>query len=142
MNLLFGSLFVAFGWAIASILQKYLLRSLEPTFFLLWIFGFAFLVVGLLYLSSPTPIDIPRFSLRTYGLVALTALVGFVGPYMVLLHLIKHYNVSKVIALAYVTPLITLFLSRLFLQEHISKTGALGVVLIVSGAFLVNTKSE
>ncbi len=140
MNLLIGSFAVAFGWAVASILQKHLVQSVSPTslLLLLLLFGTCFVVLFSIQFFKKDSIEIPAFSLRTYGLIALTSIIGFVGPYWILLHLIKYYPVSEVIALSYVTPLITLVFSRIFLKEYISDKGVLGVILIVSGAFLVN----
>lgn len=139
MKLVFLSLAIASIWGMTSILQKKFLASITPEAALIAM-GATFFVLTLMLAwmrhEHAFSKDKNEWSLGIVALLVGSASLGYVA-YYALFSLIKHYDVHIVIALTYVTPLITLALAYFLLEEAIAWQAALGALLIVGGIVMI-----
>lgn len=134
------SLVVASMWAGSSILQKRFLVALTPEAALVAVGTLFFLLAVVLALwryEHVFSLQKNQWSWRLLPMLLGSVVMGYLVAYYTLFHLIKHHEVHVVIALTYVTPLITLLLAVLFLGERVTPAAVLGCIMIVGGVVLV-----
>ena len=141
--MIFLSLFVAFLWSLGGVFQKYVLMTMSPT---------TLMVVGsMLYFVCIVPYGLinrklilsevskfkPSTLLATGGFVFLSMFFSIILYY----RLLSKYDVHKVTAITFVSPLFTLILAALFLKERVTIASMVGVVLIVLGVACIGYAS-
>lgn len=140
------AIFIAFIFGVSPIIHKYIFNtvpSMTPQ--LLFIFGgityFLFTIVYALYEKQPLIDNIKNIPLSTIGLFLLGASMSFYANYLYFNIISKNasYLVSSLI---FISPLFTLVLSYLLLNEQITLMSVLGVLLIVSGVIIVAISSK
>ena len=137
---------VAFIFGISPIINKYILQFIRVESVVL-LSGFFYCIFALLYLlfNGHTQFIIDWRTLiqnkHVFALLLLTALLIYVVAnyfYLLMLKDNKTYLVTATIA-AY--PLLTALFGNLLLNERISFSEFIGIMLIVSGVFILNQSS-
>jgi len=79
--------------------------------------------------------------LQIYGLILVIAFLAFTG-HVYFFKAIKHFDLSTVLPLTMVQPIIILMLSIVFLNEHISLVQLIGIALILVGGYALELNSH
>lgn len=139
-ELIIGSIAIATCWSISSILQKDVFSEVNPNTLLFYVAMMFCGMMIVLAILRPDIVDV-RLSMDYYRYVqmALIALLGFFVPNFLLFNLIGENDVNRVIALSYISPMITVLLAWLLLNERINVYSVVGVILISTGAYLIAT---
>jgi drug/metabolite transporter (DMT)-like permease len=133
------SLFVAFLWGLAPIIQKHLLKKFDR-FSLMLFFSTVYFICLLLCLPFyhlRLIRDVSILEIHDIALIALTAIGTSFLANVLILQVIKEHDSYIVSALESVAPLFTLFFVYYFLNEKINILGVLGVILVVLGIFCI-----
>lgn len=125
-------------WAIMNIIDKYIFTrwDLKPIVFLIF-FSLIGLIAGIfIYFAI-------GFGTLSIINIALGLLAGALFMFMVLFYFkaVKIEEVSRVVPLFEVSPLFILIFAMIFLGEVFTTITYIGILLLVSGAFLISTKS-
>lgn len=81
-----------------------------------------------------------QWTLRGVGAVAYLAVFGSCLSYTTYMWLIRHVTPDKLSTIAYVNPLVAVVLGWLGLGETLERAQVAGMVVIVSGVVLINTR--
>lgn len=139
MDIIVTSLFVAFLWGLTPIIHKHVLNTIDP----LLVFVLSGIVFGvgaiiLLFVNRDGSL-VDKF--RSTDTVALAWIVAAqlvtMFATMLYLQLLQKHHSYVVTALTYSSPVFTLILAYLILNEKVSIAGAMGVLLIVAGIALL-----
>jgi drug/metabolite transporter (DMT)-like permease len=149
IKLVLGAFIVASGWGVASIINKYILshNQVSPSALLLIITSIAFVFLIGLYFIHPTDFELDKINWSHTLIFKLitTTVLGYLIAYYTLFYLTQKYDVHKVIALSYITPLITLILAYLFLKKEkrrINAKSLMAIVFIVLGTYILGSNEE
>lgn len=136
---IFIALFVAFLWGVQPVVHKHLLGKYKYiTIMLITVIVYFFLVASLsLYMNKDIKRDIQRMPVKDLLiLVILSLFTVFIGN-MLYYYVLKDHSPPVVSSLIYASPLFTLILSYLFLNERINMYGVSGVIVMVFGILLI-----
>ena len=124
-------------WAGTNILDKYILSKLVnnpllPLIFSCCIGFIAAIIIFFLTKGTPLPFN--------YILVTLAAGVCYTVAISLYFKAVLIEDISKIVALWYLTPLFTALFSAIFLHEVFTFQKYLGLVFLVVGAFMIELK--
>ncbi|PIR03603.1 MAG: hypothetical protein COV59_05440 [Candidatus Magasanikbacteria bacterium CG11_big_fil_rev_8_21_14_0_20_39_34] len=119
---------------IKDILQKKLLKSLTARDFLfmrsIWILFFLVLLIPFVYF---------RISFQVFSLMFLVAILAAAGYYL-RNNALKHLEISYVTPLFGICPLFVTLFSFIFLQERLTITELIGIIIICFGSYILEVK--
>lgn len=135
------SLFISFVWGATPIVHKYIFNSytyMTPDTMLV-VGGILYFVFTMSYFGcnkAKVIEPLKKLPLSIFALMGITALLGFLANYLYFNVIGKHasYVVS---ALIFSSPFFTLLLSYMLLNEDITLTSFIAVILIVVGIILL-----
>lgn len=82
--------------------------------------------------------EVKKFNVKltaaTVGFVVLSMFLSIIIYY----RLLEKYDVHKVAAITYLSPLFTMVIAAVFLKESVTIYSALGVILIVAGVLCIS----
>ncbi|MCF6153587.1 MAG: hypothetical protein E3K38_15145 [Candidatus Kuenenia stuttgartiensis] len=137
MEAFFLALLAAFIWGSVPFLEKIGLSTVEPTAaYLIRCFG---VLIGVVITISFTPTfpSLEKIGMKSIVLLVLAGiLAGFVAQ-MVFYKALKTGDISKIVPITSCYPLFTFILGWIFLDEKITISRAIGVLLILTGIFLL-----
>ena len=125
-------------WAIFTILSRRGLKTYPAALMMLYVMAFGWLFSSALFISGEGWESIDKIAAE--GWLSL----GFLGvfcsglAYIFWYDALKELPVARVGTFLYVEPLVTVFVSLIFLNERITPAGILGGVIILLGVLLVN----
>lgn len=134
------SLSIALLWSLAPIFHKYIYKSgIDPkTMMIISGISYASMLIAYIFVHKSTFIsDIPRLTVSTVAVIFVSVLLTSFTANLLYYYAIKHHEAFLVTGLAYTAPLFTMVFAWLLLKEKISMRAAMGVLLIVVGAYLV-----
>jgi drug/metabolite transporter (DMT)-like permease len=140
VGMISSSLFVAFLWGLATSFQKFVLQGMNPV---------TYFVAGHIFYTSCVVIlaaskwhnlsrDIRNISLKTWGIIFFTVVVGGFCANLLYMYILKKHNSAIVAALTYSSPIFVLFISMYFLKEPIHFVSIIGILLAVFGVVLIS----
>lgn len=131
------SILAAAIWATCNVIDKVIVKKkIKNPFVTTIVLG----IVGLLsalVVSQVTVIEIPSLSLLLGGIVA--GMLYFLGIYFYF-DALKSEEVSRVVSLFFLKPVIVLFLATVFLSEFFTLEKYIGIFILVGGSFLSSLK--
>jgi len=134
----FFSILAAFIWAVANIVDKYILTKwVKNPVVPIMILGIVGLIAGfLVYLFH-------GFSILSYSNIVLAFIAGifYILANTLYFKAAKIEEISRVTPLFYLTPLFVLILAAIFLGEIFTPIKYIGIFLLVIGAVLVSSKN-
>lgn len=139
MNIVIGSLIVAFLWSVGSISQKYILGTLTPTTTLVVtgiLYGITMLVYFLFHKKTVLK-DIQKIDFKVASVFTVFIILGIVASQLIFYSLAKEHDIYKVTALTFVSPIFTLLLATMLLGEKPTPLHILGILFVVVGVILV-----
>lgn len=129
-------LLIAILWSIAPLLHKVVYKSgINPKTMMI-LSGLFYSGALAVYSALNYKSVIADWSKLNYGVVGLIAFAVIVTAFLsnlIYYYAIKKYPAFLVTGLSYAAPLFTVLIAWLFMIEHVSLLGLVGVVLIVSG---------
>lgn len=140
MHLVIFGLLVSFIWGLLPIIDKYILRKIDPKLFVLLFTAFIFGCSIILVLFSRKTIQFKSLDKNTLGLTFLSALFSF-GALVVYLLLLKDNDSHLVSAIAYSAPMFTLILALFILKEKPTPISITGILLIILGVWCIAFKN-
>ena len=130
----------SFFMGLAPVIHKYVMKDLSfqtVMFIEAFLICIATVFFGIYYYDHIVN-DIHKLNMKTFGLLLLAGILcGFVTNF-IYFSLIKNNDSYIVTALTYCSPFFTLFLAYYLLQEKITYSGFVGVVLIVFGVMFIS----
>lgn len=140
------ALLISLGLGISPIVQKYVLNSwkIHPDTIIImcWILASIILLPYSVYNWKRVRADFPKFNKPVVITVAVVGVLFGLLSTILYFKLITHNNTSAVVALVYSSPIFTLILAYLLLNENISLKGAIGILMIVSGVVLLSMSKK
>jgi len=138
-HLIIHSIVIAVSWAVAAVLQKDILTFTNPNTLLAINYTIGLLSLLLITLFKNDFIDFVPPNVPYYRYIQIIAFVWLnsVLPNVLLYSLIQSNDVNRVTALASTYPLFTLILAWIILKERINIYSVVGILLIVSGSFVI-----
>jgi uncharacterized membrane protein len=139
MNVIVWSLIISFLWGLSPTIHKKVLSDLHPHIVLVisGVVYFIALIVLMLYNIELLMKEGKKVRAKHLGWLAATT-VGctFFGS-IIYYHVLSKHDSHVVTAIAYSSPVFTLILAYLFLNEKISLLGCIGVLMIVAGVVCI-----
>lgn len=134
------AVFISFLWGIAPVIQKHLLHTINPNTMLLF-YSISYTLCVILYSIYNWKVihnDIVKhMNIRYFIIILLLGLgVGFLANvlYFHILHKKDSYIVN---ALVCSSPLFTMIIAYLFINEKLHMRGVIGVMCIIIGIVLI-----
>ena len=139
MNIIVGSLCVAFLWAIVTVIDKHILHSLQShtVLFVSSIATLVFASIYCIYHKQSIIDDCKNLNLHLLFWICLTTFITVITANILYLELLKHHNTAIVTALTYSAPVIVLLLSMIIFKEKLTTTGCIGIFLVICGTVIV-----
>ena len=144
MEYIFVALFVSLLWGIQPVLHKLLLSKYKPiTILIISSFLYFYLIAMVAFArNADVKNDLDNITRRDILIILSIGLFsGFIGN-MLYLYVLKDHNTSIISALIYSSPVFTLIISYLFLNEKLNMYGLLGVITIIIGVILVSLNEK
>ena len=130
---------VAFLWSLHPICHKILKNKIDVffIFILIWFFTSIFMILILIYYKDHIYVNL--INLTKIELLILTAL-GLISVLanFIYFYVIKHDNSYIVSAITYCSPLFTIFIAFLILNENFTFNSVIGITLIIVGASILS----
>lgn len=135
------ALLAAISWALGVVFVKKVSGTVDS----MWMVSLQFIIGGLVLTAVGTGLeswaDITWNPSYFIGL-GFGSTLGIPIAFVIYFHLINRGEASKVAAFTFLVPLIAVLTGALFLQEPITYTLAIGLILIVSSIYLVNRQPK
>lgn len=140
------ALFISFCWAIAPVGHKYVLQNTNASpatmLFLTFLFHIPCLILLIIFDWTTIKKEIKAMDTISFCILAIIAIIsGFLANY-IYFHVLRHHASSVVTALVYSSPIFTLILAYLIINERINKLSILGILMIVLGVVLIGLASS
>ena len=129
------SLLSAVAHTIFNVTSKIALKKINTVVYL----GYLYSLTGLVLFGVSLANGLPNIGIHFFGLVILGAVIFGVGAYLWVTAL-KEGDLSNSIPMLSFVPLFLVLTSFLFLDEKVSMIGLLGILGVVFGAYIVNSK--
>jgi drug/metabolite transporter (DMT)-like permease len=106
--------------------------------------GVIYAVVMIFFIATQIDVlkkDIPKIDMRDLGLIAFASIIDAFLANLLYYNVLRDHESYIVSALIFSSPVFTLLLAYLFLNEKITLMGALGVFFIILGVICVSTNT-
>jgi len=141
LSLLITTLSVSFLWSISPILYKILLNDIHLSTILILIQVVLLIISCIygLYHWEHIVTDVNKLNIKNISWIVIAGASLCLGQ-LLYLYALKHYKAYIVAALCYTSPIFTMLLAYLVLNETISLQCVIGVITIVIGVILLTCK--
>jgi len=138
MDVIPFALFIAFLWGLATVIHKYVLKTISPKVAMAVgsIFYFICICIFVVYNWNHLKTEVPKIDKICLFWIAVASIAGFLA-YLIYYYILKKHDSYVVSALINAAPVFTLLLAVLLLKEKINVYGSLGVLFIVIGVILL-----
>lgn len=130
-------LLAALSWALGVIYVKKVSHRVDS----MWMVALQFLIGGIVLVAGGSTVenwtDITWNATYLFGL-GFGSTFGIPVAFVIYFHLMNNGEASKVAAFTFLVPLIAVVTGTVFMQEAVTATLAIGLVLIVLSIYLVN----
>lgn len=133
-------LLTAFVWGLSPIFDKIALKAVDTTLALAIRMTISGVILFVYLLFANKAKDIVNIPLKSFGAIIISAILSGVLGYIFYFKALSNYNVSKVVPMVSVYPLVASIIAVIFLGEAFSFTKFLGIILIVLGIIILNIK--
>jgi len=135
------SLFVAFLWAINTIIYKYGMNQSVNQKTVIVIGAFTYFICMTFFTMYHYDIisnDIQQTNIKHIVLIIIGSIIGTFIASILFIHLLEKHNSSLVTTLAYTTPVFVALMAIFILKEDIDTTKFLGICITIFGVFIIN----
>lgn len=123
-------------WGVCPIIEKVGLKEIDPLLGLFIRTSFSFLALGTtVFLTGSFRVEAITF--KTVFILSLSGIIGGFLGMLTYFSLLKAKEASQVVPLTSAYPLVSTLLAIFFLKESLTLAKALGILLVVSGLFLL-----
>lgn len=139
ITVLVMAIIVSFLWGVTPVIHKHVLIDLDPrtVMVLTSVFYFACLMVFWWWNHRAIARDSKNIRFHHLFWIAIASIFTAFIANIIYLYVLKKKDSYVVSALVYSCPLFTLILASLFLKEHITWMGCIGVFLITLGVVCI-----
>lgn len=140
------AIFISFLWGMSSILEKYVLKSINvPT--LLVINAIVYMICMVIYyIIKRKDIHISKAlskcESKTLSILILNVVFALFVANILYFEILSKHKSYIVTALVFSAPLFTVLFGCLLLKEKITVTGFMGLIFIVLGVICISLKDE
>ena len=144
MNLIGGSLLVAFFWACITIIDKYVLHILQThtIVFIGTLATFVFAGLYCLYHKNSIIDDFENVNYTLIFWISVTTFLSVVTANVLYLELLKNHNTAIVSAITYSSPVLVLLMSMILFKEKLNLYSGIGILLVITGTIFVGISNE
>ncbi len=138
------ALLISFLWGIQNVIHKDLLThisGLSIMFYSSIIYAFLLLIVAF-YNKTIMIKDLKKINLRIGSIIFFTTLFTIFLTNILYYYILKSHETSIISALVYSAPVFTVIFAYLFLNEKLSLSGFIGILLIIIGTILINIDNK
>ncbi|MDD4956919.1 MAG: EamA family transporter [Candidatus Omnitrophica bacterium] len=124
-------------WGVVPVLEKIGLTKAEP--FTALFFRCLGVMVGLLFLGATMirPAQLRAVEPKTIFILMVSGFLASFAAQIVFYHALKQGDVSRIVIIAGSYPMVSFILGILFLGEALTGPKAVGVLLVISGIWLL-----
>lgn len=144
MNLIGGSLLVAFFWACITIIDKHILKTLKShtVLFVGSIATILFAGIYCLYHKDSIVDDFNNLNFNLIFWICIATFLSVITANILYLELLKEHNTAIVTAITYSAPVLVLLMSMVIFKEKLSLYSGIGILLVIVGTILVGISDE
>ena len=144
MNLIGGSLLVAFFWACITIIDKYVLHTLQThtIVFIGTLATFVFAGLYCLYHKNSIIDDFENVNYTLIFWISVTTFLSVVTANVLYLELLKNHNTAIVSVITYSSPVLVLLMSMILFKEKLNLYSGIGILLVITGTIFVGISNE
>jgi len=143
-NYIFLALVTAFCWGLQTVLYKHLLEKFNGITIMLFT-SFVFLIYVIILAAINKKIiqsDMNKFTNNDLSiLLGLSPFIIFITN-VIYHYVLKDHNSSIIAALIYSSPVFTLIISYLYLNERLNKNGLFGIISIMIGIIFISQNNK
>jgi drug/metabolite transporter (DMT)-like permease len=144
------ALVTSFLWGIQPVLHKYSLQKFDGSTIMLltsFIYFIAIFITFFMIKNQSIIIkDIKKMNSKDLTLITCTGIFTAFLTNVIYFYILKDHESSIISALIYSSPVFTLIVSYLFLNEKLESIGIIGILLILAGVICIslnnNTKAS
>jgi len=134
-------LFISLCWAISPIMHKYVLKrsgiSPKTILILSTLFYTSCVAIFALIHWETVSKDLPKMDFAAWLIIGVTTVIAGFWANVLYFYMIRDNASSTVAALIYSSPIFTLLLAYIFINEMMSVLSLAGVLLIVTGVICI-----
>ena len=144
MNLVGGSLLVAFFWACITVIDKHILTTLKShtVLFVGSVATILFACIYCLYHKDSIIDDFNNLNFTLIFWICIATFLSVITANILYLELLKEHNTAIVTAITYSAPVLVLIMSMILFKEKLSLYSGLGIMLVIAGTILVGISDE
>lgn len=138
------AMIISFLWGIEPVIHKYLLQHINGITIMLITSMIYYFCVASVSFQHRNIIweDMKKMSLRLWAILIVTALFTIVLGNFIYYYILKDHESSFVASLIYSSPIFTLVLSYMYLNEVIDLIGIIGILLVVLGVICISMNGD
>ena len=143
-NYIFLALIISFLWGIQPVFYKHLLKKFDRITIMLFSSIIYFLCVTIFSIINKKKIlsDIHKFTFNDIFILVGVSIFTIFVTNMIYYYILKNHKSSIISALIYSSPIFTLIISYLYLNERLDKNGFLGIISIIIGVILISQNNK
>lgn len=134
------ALIISFLWGTVPVVHKYLLTKYQPITIMIisHVVYLSLLLITVLFERKAFLNDINKMSLKDALIIVTASIFGLYIGYKLYYYILKDHKSSIISALIYSSPVFTLIIAYIFLKEHLSIYGYLGIFSILLGVIFIS----
>ena len=135
----FICMFIAFLWSLHPIFHKFLQKKIDVIimFILVWLSTSFFMIFYVIYNNKHILHNIKTITKYEVAIFFIIGIISVIANYLYFTT-IKQSDSYIVAALTYCSPLFTVFIAYILLNEKISLSSVIGIMFIILGATLLS----
>ena len=133
------ALIASFLWGISPIINKIVLKTIDPRLIMILssFFYMLCIIIFSIYNWKSLKIEAKKLDRRSIMLIAISSIIGSFVATLLFFYLLKDNDSYIVTALTFSSPVFTLLLAYLILKEKITMIGLTGVLMIFGGILCI-----
>jgi drug/metabolite transporter (DMT)-like permease len=138
------ALVISFLWGLQPVIHKHLLNKINPVsiMFLSSAVNFSLIVLLVISRIKEVTADIKKLTPRDIFLIVGISVFAIFMANIIYYYILKDNESSIISALIYSSPVFTLILAYLFLEEKVDSYGVSGILAIIIGIILISQNNK
>ena len=142
-NYTYLAFIIAFIWGISPVLYKFFLRKSMPTYLIIFLQSFIYLITTVLYIliwkRDKFRVDLQEYTNYIPFILIISFFAVYVANYLYIFGIEKKGDVNIMSIVIGLAPVVTILFSYFIFGETLSLKAFIGFLIIVVGLFLIFT---
>lgn len=139
-NMIMAAMLVSFLWGLSPIAYKHVLEYIDPMTLIAiqgTLYGIAF-ILFVIFFRKDLKHKLNTVTKKVMTIMFFAVIFTMIIPMVIFFYLLQKHESYIITALTYSSPIFTLILAYLLLNENITPVGVFGVFLVVLGVVFVS----